>query len=168
MKTTKTFAGICTIFLSIALVLSVLTGCSSNTDPAAVQQLTVEEIGKQIEQNVNISELKRRDLSKLEKWYSIEADSIEDFMLYTSTSNVKADELAIIKLKQQDELDAVKANIAERLDALKVKFKDYRPDEYFLVENHVLKIKGPFIMLAVSEQAEQIAQAFDEAFEQAE
>lgn len=168
-KTGRKLGSIYTAMLVIALAVIVLAGCSSSSaDPAAVQQLTVEEIGKQIEQSINLSELKQRDLSTLKKWYKIEAENVEAFMLYSSASNVKADELAVIKLKQLDDLDAVKAKIEERLEAQKVKFKDYRPDEYFLVENYMLKTNGPFILLAVSEQAEQIAQAFEEAFKQVE
>lgn len=96
--------------------------------------------------------------------YKIDADSVDDFIVYTSTSNVKADELAVIKLKGESQVESVKDNIEQRIEAQKMKFKDYRPDEYFLVEIYVLKTKGVFVFFAVSKEADQMEQKFDDAF----
>lgn len=108
--------------------------------------------------------MKKGDLNKLQKLYKIDAVNVDDFILYTSTSNVKADELAVIKLKDESQAESVKENIEQRIEAQKMKFKDYRPDEYFLVENHVLKTKGPFVFFAVSKEADSMERAFDGVF----
>ena len=52
--------------------------------------------------------MKKQDLNKLQKLYKMDADSMDDFILYTSTSNVKADELAVIKLKDESQAESVK------------------------------------------------------------
>lgn len=65
-----------------------------------------------------------------------------------------------------DQFGSVKASIAQRIDSQAVKFKDYRPDEYALLEKHVLKVKSHYVLFAVSVDAEQIEKAFDEALKQ--
>ncbi|AYB44199.1 DUF4358 domain-containing protein [Paenibacillus lautus] len=145
------------------LVIGVLSGCAGKDDKTS-EQLSATEIGKSIEQAVILKDMKKQDLDKLHKLYKIDAESIDDFILYTSTSNVKADELAVIKLKDESEAEIVKKNMERRIEAQKMKFRDYRPDEYFLVDNHALKTKGRFIFFAVSKDAESMERTFDSAF----
>ncbi|MOA15265.1 hypothetical protein D3C78_1354160 [compost metagenome] len=144
-------------------MISVLSGCSGKDDKTP-EQLSATQIGKSIEQVVSLKEMKEEDLNKLQKLYKIDANSVDDFIFYTSTSNVKADELAVVKLKDESQVESVKENIEQRIEAQKMKFKDYRPDEYFLVENHVLKSKGQFVFFAVSKEADLTERAFDSAF----
>jgi hypothetical protein len=47
-----------------------------------------------------------------------------------------------------------------------VKFKDYRPEEYYLIEKHVLKSNGLFVFFAVLKDADRMERAFDEALKQ--
>ncbi|GAA0389898.1 hypothetical protein GCM10008933_20970 [Paenibacillus motobuensis] len=151
------------IVMSFIFTLSVLTGCSGKDD-MATNKLSAAQIRERIEQAVSLKDMKEGDQNKLQKLYKIDAESVEDFILYTSTSNVRADELVIIKLKDPSQAENVKEKITQRIDAQKIKFKDYRPDEYFLVEHHVLKTKGAFVFFAVSKEADQMERAFDDAF----
>ncbi|RJG22779.1 DUF4358 domain-containing protein [Paenibacillus thiaminolyticus] len=152
----KSFA----FFMMLAVVIGALAGCSSQQ---AGEKLSAA-VGERIQRAVNLDEMKQGDIKKLAKLYHIEADEVEDFMLYTAASNVKADELAIIKVKDADQAERVKQNILQRIDAQTVKFKDYRPVEHFLIEKHVLKTKGRFVFFAVSKGAAQMEAAFDSAW----
>jgi len=150
------------IFL-IAAAIGLLSGCTGTGGNKAAA-VSLGEISTNIEQAADLKELKKGDQKKLQKLYNIEPDAVEGFILYTSTSNVRADELAVIKLKDPQQTKRVRENIEQRIAAQKIKFKDYRPNEFFLVENHVLKTKGPFVFFAVSKEAEQMEKAFDASF----
>lgn len=149
------------IFIFI-FAISALAGCASEHLNINVTAAKIEE---QMKQSVKLEMLKKGDAHKLKKLYGLEPEQVEDFLLYTAASNVKADEIVVIKVKDKKQIDSVKACIADRVDAQAVKFKDYRPDEYALIEKHVLKVKSHYILFAVSVDAEQIEKAFDEAVE---
>ncbi|CAH0122714.1 hypothetical protein PAE9249_05303 [Paenibacillus sp. CECT 9249] len=149
--------------VAFALAIGLLTGCSGKGDGDA-DKLSAAVVGERIGQAVSLNDMKQGDAKKLQKLYHIDAEDVEDFVLYTATSNVKADELAVIKVKDKNQVESVKAKLLQRIDAQTVKFKDYRPEEYFLIEKHVLKTKGPFILFAVSQEADRMERAFDEAF----
>lgn len=155
--------GLYPVMLALIVVIGVLSGCAGK-DAKTSKQLSATQIGISIEQFVSLKEMKKADLNKLQKLYEIDADSVDDFILYTSISNVKADELAVIKMKDESQAESVEKNIKQRIEAQKMKFQDYRPNEYFLVENHVLKTAGPFVFFAVSKEADQMERAFDHAF----
>lgn len=151
--------GIVALVLTVAIGL--LTGCSGRS--ASYDTLTAAEVVEPIQQAADFSEMQQGDAEKLRKLYHIEASEVADFVLYTALSNVKADELAVIKVKDSSETESVMNQIQQRIEAQTVKFKDYRPEQYYLIEKHVLKSKGPFVFFAVSKDADRMERAFDEA-----
>ncbi|RAT94076.1 DUF4358 domain-containing protein [Brevibacillus sp. Leaf182] len=149
------------VLLMFAIGMGMLAGCSG--EGGTSEELSAAKVGERIQQTVSFQDMKQRDLEKLQKLYQIEAEKVENFILYTASSNVKADELAVIKVKDASDTENVKEKIQQRIEAQTIKFKDYRPEEYFLIEKHVLKTKGQFVLFAVSKEVDQIESVFDEA-----
>lgn len=152
-----------TVTLTAAVMGWLLAGCSGSSGASAAEELTAAQAGESIGQAVSLDGLKERDRNQLLALYSIEAEQVEDFVLYTSSSNVRADELAIIQVKDANDVQEVLAGIRKRVEAQAAKFQDYLPAEYYLLEHHVLKAKGRLILFAVSDEAGRIEEAFDRA-----
>ncbi|MEK3791824.1 DUF4358 domain-containing protein [Paenibacillus sp. FSL R7-0204] len=151
------------VVLSAVMILcGILIGCSSKKEDA--KDVPVHTIEERIKQAASMEAMDKGDMSRLKKLYQLNADEVQDFVLYTAESNVEANELAVIRVKQEDQADSVKEKIMERIEAQKVKLKDYRPEQFYLVEKHILKVKGRYILFTVSKDAEQIESAFNEAF----
>ncbi|MFS0553801.1 DUF4358 domain-containing protein [Brevibacillus sp. 179-C9.3 HS] len=150
-------------FLVSLLLVGGLTACSDTEKDAS--NLSATEVGEHIKQAVNLGEMKQGDITKLQKLYQIDPEEVEDFMLFTASSNVEADELLVLKVKDLNQVDVIKENVQKRIEAQTLKFKDYRPEEYHLVEKHVWRVKEKLILFAVSKEADQIDRAFEEAFQ---
>ena len=150
------------IMLAVSVGIGILAGCTAGNGEAT-EELTAVEVGEYIGQAVSLDDMKQGDLERLQRLYHIEEGIVEDFVLFTAASNVQADELTIIKFKDRNDADSVLASIERRIEAQSAKFQDYRPEEYYLIEKHVLKTKGRLILFAVSEEADRMAEAFDEA-----
>lgn len=148
----------CFTMLVCMITAGALIGCSSKT-----KNISAKEVGESIEHAVKIDALKKGDQKKLQKLYDISAEDVEDFVLYTAPTNIKADEVVVLKVKDSKNIESIKKKILERIDSQSKKFKDYLPNENFLIENHILKIKGNYVLLAVSAQADKIEKAFNEA-----
>ncbi|WP_240041181.1 DUF4358 domain-containing protein [Paenibacillus ginsengarvi] len=148
--------------LSAAMILcGILIGCSGKNEGA--KDVPVHTIEERIKQVASMEDMEKGDMNRLKKLYHLDADEVQDFVLYTAESNVEANELAVIKVKQENQAESVKEKIMKRIDAQKVKLKDYRREQFYLVEKHVLKVKGPYILFSVSKDAEKIESAFDKA-----
>ncbi len=150
-----------TILLAI-LSLTFLLGCSS--EKAIAKAPTIEEITKEIEEAIDISEMKKGDINKLKKLYDIDEDEIEDFVLYVAPTNIKADEMAIIKVKDENNIESIKEKISTRISDQGSVFESYLPEEYFLIEKHVLKSNGNYVLLVVSKDATKVEGIFDNSF----
>lgn len=148
--------------LVLAFAVGLLAGCTGKEGGSG--NLSAVEVGERIEKSANMGNMKQGDEERLKKLYHLSNGDVASFVLYTATSNVKADELLVIQLKEESEKDRVLAKIEGRIAAQTAKFKDYRPEEYDLIEKRVLKTHGLFVLFAVSADADNMERIFDEAF----
>ncbi len=150
------------VLSTVMILFGISIGCSGKKEDA--KDVPVHTIEERIMQVASMENMKKGDMSRLKKLYHLDVDEVQDFVLYTAQSNVEANELAVIKVKQENQAESVKEKIMKRIEAQEVKLKDYRPEQYYLVEKHILKVKGRYILFTVSKDAEKIANAFDKAF----
>lgn len=145
-----------------SLLVFTLTGCSSSkpTD----KNVSVKDIDEKIKKSVDISNMNVGNSEKLKKSYDINSEDLEDFVLYTPSTNIEANEILVMKVKDSSKIDDIKAKISARIDSQVANFKDYLPDEYYLIEKHVLKTKDNYILFVISEDADKIEKTFDESF----
>ncbi|AFV10614.1 putative lipoprotein [Thermacetogenium phaeum DSM 12270] len=146
----------------VALTLGGTAGCSSQKEAAA--DPTVEEIVARIAAAVDLSRMQEGDAGTLKKLYGIDAADLEGFALYTAPTNISADEILVVKLKDPDAAGAVQEKMEKRVADRAARFKDYLPQEYYKIEHHVLETRGSCLLLAIAEDADKIAAAFDESF----
>ena len=146
----------------MVIILTLLTGCSSKDTTS--KEPSIDEIDQNINDDVDISNMVESDSDKLEKLYDIDIDKVDNFKLYTAKTNIEANELLILKVKNEEDIGDIKEDINDRIESQTNSFKDYLPDEYFLIEKHVLKSNGNYIIFIISEEAEKIESLFDKSF----
>jgi len=156
----KSNALICLLLASLSLIIT--AGCSQNQ--GQTKNPSVAEIRDQIAKSVDISELIEQTEDDLTTLYNIDANDVEESIIYIAPTNLQADELTIIKVKDGANVSEIKDRIAQRVEQQANSFKDYLPEEYDLIEKHVLKSKGNYILLAISKKADEIEDIFDKSF----
>ncbi|WP_242960833.1 DUF4358 domain-containing protein [Clostridium peptidivorans] len=149
------------LLLLLVLAIGSLYGCSSKK---AAKSPSVDEIVAKVKGATDISQMPEVDAEKLKMLYDIDAADLEGFKVYIAPSNIKADELAIIKVKDEKKVAEIKDKVAKRVENQGASFKDYLPEEYSLIQNHVLKTQGNYVFLAISKDAEKMETAFNESF----
>lgn len=105
-------------FISLVLLfISLLTiaGCGSSQTVAA-KDPSVADIVQKIKQTSDISSMRVADAAGLKKLYGMNSDELSDFALFTAPSNIKADEIAIFKVKNSADIQSVKDQVTKRID----------------------------------------------------
>lgn len=148
---------------ALIFFLTILSGCS-NSESTSNKNPSVKDIGSKIEQAINMDDMVSSDINRFKKFYKVNTDDIEDLCFYAPKSNLKASQIAIIKVKDADKVDDIKDKISQYLDEQSESFKTYLPDEYFLLEHKVLKVKDNYILLDVSKDADEVEKIFDDSF----
>ena len=73
-----------------------------------------------------------------------------------------ANEIALFRLTKESDMTTVETIVKNRINDLKVSYEDYNQDEFFKVENAVVKTKGKYIMMVISSDSKTAATVIDE------
>ena len=94
------------------------------------------------------------------RYYGLNAQDYDGGALYIPNKVTSVNELLIIKLKDESQAEQVEAAAKERLKTQKTSFEGYGAKQTKLLESAVLDTKGEYVLLAVSENADEMAGAF--------
>lgn len=100
------------------------------------------------------------DNQTLKRLYGLSGSDYENVLLYYPTTNMGAEELLLIQLKDLSQQQAVKDAIENRLDTQKKSFDGYGVDQYAMLEKAVVEVQGNYILLVVANDPAPVRKAF--------
>lgn len=152
--------GIYKFIVLFLFIFFTMSGCAV----VQTKNPSVDEIVKNIQAVTDLSTMQKGDKNNLRKIYSISNKNLEEFFLYAPKTNMEANEILILKVKNQDDIDGFKESIEKRIERQGESFKSYRPEQYELLESHILMVKGKYVISVVSKDADKIKEAINDSF----
>jgi lipopolysaccharide export LptBFGC system permease protein LptF len=156
------FMEVYVLLAAVVMSLWVFSGCS-NKEASALNP-AFSQVAESVVKQTGVSEMIKLDDDRLKKIYEIDPSEIENYCVYISESNAKADEIAVIKLKDKKDASRIKDLVQKRVDSQSKGFKDYIPEEYFKIQKSVLEVKNNYIFLVISNDTDKQEGAFDKFF----
>ncbi len=156
MKTkTKIIGGIRILMVVALLAFIIVLQRGDKTSTA-----DIGDVATAVTAQLDLSSVQEGSNSDLKKYYGLSAADYEGVVYYAPVSNMDAEELLIIKLKDTSQADTVKSAIQSRLETQKNTFDGYGVEQYNLLEKSVLDVKGNYILYVVHADASKADQAF--------
>ena len=118
------------------------------------------EIEKAVESVLDTDNLKKAEGQGLKRYYGLNSADYEGVMLYTSESSMSAEEVLLIKVKNEGQRKRVKEAVEKRLANRKNDFEGYAPKEVQLLEQSQLTVRGKFLFLAIAPRAAEYKDTF--------
>lgn len=100
------------------------------------------------------------DNQTFKRLYGLSASDYENVLLYYPTTNMGAEEILLIQLKDISQQQAVKDSIENRLNTQKKSFEGYGVDQYAMLEKAVVEVQGNYILLVVADDPAPVRKAF--------
>lgn len=129
-----------------------------------VKDADMDSLRKNLSQVIDDEQMDIGDSSKLRKLYYISKNEIEDFILYAPKSNMDANEVLVLKGKSEEVIQQLKVKVEGRIKKQSDSFNSYRPEEYDIISNRVLDIKGKYLILIISKDSATIEAAINKEF----
>ena len=126
-------------------------------------QSSLEEVSQAVSGSVSLEGMEESSNQMFKKFYGLNANDYEGVSLYAPASNMDAEEILIIKLKDSSQAEAVTAAVNKRLETQKSSFEGYGIEQFDLLEDHILDVQGNFILYVVHPEASKAAQAFKDS-----
>lgn len=128
------------------------------------KDVPLDKVGGRITSTVKDSEtFIKGDEKSLKRYYGLNEKDYKDVLYYKPKSNMDVDEVLIVKVNNKSQIDTVESSINSRIKSQENTFRDYAPKQYSIVKNNEMVIKGDYVFLAISENAEQIKEKFIES-----
>lgn len=125
----------------------------SNADPAEVAEAVVETI--------DMENMLEADNQLIKRFYGLDPASFEGCILYYPTTNMMAEEVLIVKLKDMSQQAQVRAAIEKRIETQKTTFEGYGVEQFELLTNNaVIEVRGNFILFIVNADSAEAQKAF--------
>ena len=121
------------------------------------------EIKNAITKMIETENMEENTVRFLKKYYNLNAGDFDGVLIYTPTTSMDAEEILLIKLKDDSQEDAIKKAVEERVDAKLQAFKGYAPEQYDLSKKYILDISGGYALYVVGPDAQKIDEAFKKA-----
>ncbi|MBC8530023.1 DUF4358 domain-containing protein [Christensenellaceae bacterium NSJ-44] len=122
----------------------------------------MEQIASVLSQAEGMDGLKAGAAGDLRRYYNLEEEDLEGFMLCLPASPMDADELLVVKMKDEQQASAVEQAILQRQASQKASFEGYGAQQTALLNGYVLEIKGRYAFYAVSPYAQGWQSLFSE------
>lgn len=115
-------------------------------------------------ESADLTNIVEGDAQRLRKLYYINKNNLEEFIFFAPKTNMDASEILILKAKSKEDLTELKEKVEARLEKSANSFESYKPDQYELIENKILKVRGNYLILVVSEKVLEIEKIIDGEF----
>lgn len=145
---------ITSIFIFSMILMS---GCGNSQDKS------LGDIEKDISSKVSLDKMEKGTSKTLKRYYGLNSNELEDFMLYIPKSTMDVDEMLMVKVKDESQIQSIEDVIDSRVNKQLESFSGYGPKQCELLDNYEIKVKGKYIFFAVSEKAQEMKDAFKES-----
>ena len=139
--------------LIVAFIVTLMLYTSSSNKP-------FDEIKQSVADALDKSSLKERDAASFKRDTGLNAADYSGVMYYASESNISAEEVLLIRVKDESQIQDVTEAIEERIEGRMNDFDGYAPEEVKLLEGAKLSVRGRYIFLAVAPKADEYLAAF--------
>ncbi len=153
----------CVGIVKYILIVALLVFIGGLLRNGEVSNSKISKVTENITKSIDMEKLSESDHRMVKRLYGINANDYEGVSLYVAGSNMEVEELLIVKLKSTEQAEAVEEAIKKRLDKQLESFEGYGPEQCKLLNDHVLDVRGNYILYVVNNKAKAADKAFQKS-----
>ncbi len=141
------------IVILVVVIVSTQIGRRDSSTP-------IDEVSEAVTADIDMEPLEEGTNRIFKKFYGLNAADYDGVVLYSPISYMDAEELLIVRLREDSQADEVTQAIETRLETQKNSFEGYGVEQYALLEDAVLDVQANYILFVVNADADKADQAF--------
>jgi hypothetical protein len=160
------------LIISITIILFIIIAVS-------VKYFFIDK-EKNIEPNINVSQMQEEILKLygndmpnmtslddigLKEIYNIDISNIDSMNIQIPMINIRVNEISIIKVKNNSDISFIKDKFKERANKVASTFENYLSDQYEIAKNPLIKSRGNYVVMIMSDKKDEIEKTFDSFFD---
>lgn len=142
-----------TVLVILIYIILLMVYASGSTKP-------FQQVAEQVEGSIQTESLIKKDSQALKRYYGLNSADYEGVLFYSSEFSISAEEVLLIEVKSEKQVQEVRDAVNERLESRKNAFEGYAPEQVQLLEEAQFLVRGKYIFLAVSQDADTYRDVF--------
>ena len=141
----------------VAVILSLGVGGGSGS----VSKADPQEVAQAVTATLDMSQMLSGDNQLIKRFYGLDPAQYEACILYYPTTNMMAEELLIVKLKDNSQQETVRKAAEKRIETQKTTFEGYGVEQFeMLTSNAVIEVRGNYVLFVVAPNSAEARDAF--------
>ena len=145
----------------IALLVAALVMQSAGNRSSGT---SFDEMAQAVRSSADLAPMSEGDNQMLKRLYGIDGAQYDGVMLYYPASSMGAEELLLVKLKDQTQQAAVQAAMESRRAAQLSNFDGYGAEQTAMLENSILDVKNNYALFVSAQDPAAVRDAFEKAY----
>ena len=125
-----------------------------------VSSAPFEKVRDAVLSQVDTGTMQEGDNQMLRRLYQLSPEDFDDYLLYYPTSNMGAEELLLLKLKDVSQQEEAEAACEARRATQMESFDGYAMEQYAMEENAILDVRGNYVLFISASDPNAADQAF--------
>ena len=121
---------------------------------------TFEQVSDAVKKAADFSKMELVDSRRFRQFYGLNENEFEGVMCYYTNQTMEVEEVLLIKAKTAGDAQKAKEAAEARVQTQIKNFEGYGAAQVKLLKNAVVKVRGDYMFMAVSPDAEKLEKAF--------
>ena len=121
------------------------------------------DVSDAVVKTLDCSEMQQADNQMIKRLYGLTPADYAGITVWYPTTNMGAEEVLIVKLKDLNQQETVAAAAQARLDTQMNTFEGYGVEQVALLEKAVIEVRGNYILFVCNDHVDAAVQAFLDA-----
>ncbi len=139
------------LLIGYVVLVLIVTGGSSKS---------FEEVSGGVEASLNSKNLTRQSGQALKRYYGLNSADYKGAMLYSSDASISVEEVLVIEAKNEAQTAEIREAVERRIEKRRNDFDGYAPEQVQLLDKAQILVRGRFVFMAVSPNADRYRTAF--------
>ena len=118
------------------------------------------EVEAAVEKTLDQGNLTEQTTQMLKRNFGLNSADYEGVMYYSSEFSISAEEVLVIKVKDESQVRAVTDAVKKRIESRINDFEGYAPEEVKMLQDAKQSVRGKYIFFAAAPKAEKYLEAF--------
>lgn len=146
----------------LALVMIFAIMSHGKTDN--LSETSFEDMSAQVIAAADLEAMQPADTQMIRRLYGLDGSAFDGITLYYPKTNMGAEELLLVKMKDPSQAEGLRAVIDKRLETQIKSFEGYGAEQTAMLKNSVVEIRGNYALFCSAANPAPVLEAFSKAY----
>lgn len=159
-KNTIKLVGLGKWVLALIMIAAIIShGKTDNLSDTSFADMSAQVIAA-----ADLEQMQPADAQMIRRLYGLDGSAFDGIILYYPKTNMGAEELLLVKMKDPSQAEGLRSSIDKRLETQIKSFEGYGAEQTAMLKSSVVEIRGNYALFCSAAKPAPVLDAFSKAY----